>query len=115
MVSAHSRTARLVACLFASACILASANPCHAGDVKAGRAKAMACQACHGLDGLSKNPEAPNLAGQVENYLVKALKDYGTGERKHEAMNIVAKDLSDADIADVAAYYAGIQVDVLPP
>jgi cytochrome c553 len=91
------------------------AAPAHAADARAGRQKVVVCQACHGLDGLSKNPEAPNLAGQVENYLVKALKDYSTGERKHEAMNIVAKDLSDADIADVAAYYAGIQVDVLPP
>ena len=91
------------------------AAPAHAADARAGRQKVVVCQACHGLDGLSKNPEAPNLAGQIENYLVKALKDYGTGERKHEAMNIVAKDLSDEDIADVAAYYAGIQVDVLPP
>ncbi|MBB4039029.1 cytochrome c553 [Microvirga flocculans] len=86
-----------------------------AGDARAGRQKITACQACHGLDGLSKNPEAPNLAGQVEDYLVRSLTAYRSGERKNESMNIVAKDLSDADIADVAAYYAAIQVDVLPP
>jgi cytochrome c553 len=86
-----------------------------AADAAAGRQKITTCQACHGLDGLSKNPEAPNLAGQIEPYLVKSLAQYRSGDRKHEAMNIVAKDLSDEDIADVAAYYASIQVDVLPP
>jgi cytochrome c553 len=86
-----------------------------AADAKAGRQKITVCQACHGLDGLSKNPEAPNLAGQVESYLVKALNDYKSGARSNETMNIVAKDLSDQDMADVAAYYASIQVDVLPP
>jgi cytochrome c553 len=87
----------------------------HAADAGAGRQKITVCQACHGLDGLSKNPEAPNLAGQLESYLARSLTAYKTGERKNESMNIVAKDLSDEDIADVAAYYASIQVDVIPP
>ena len=86
-----------------------------AGDARAGRQKLTTCQGCHGLDGLSKNPESPNLAGQIESYLVRSLAAYKSGERKNESMNIVAKDLSDEDIADVAAYYASIQVDVLPP
>ena len=86
-----------------------------AADARAGRQKVVVCQACHGLDGLSKNPEAPNLAGQVQTYLAKALKDYRSEDRKNETMNIVAKDLSDEDIANVAAYYSSIQIDVLPP
>ncbi|MEE1658047.1 cytochrome c [Microvirga sp. CF3062] len=86
-----------------------------AGNARAGRQKITTCQACHGLDGLSKNPESPNLAGQIESYLVRSLTAYKSGERKNESMNIVAKELSDEDIADVAAYYASIQVDVLPP
>jgi cytochrome c553 len=86
-----------------------------AGDARAGRQKLTTCQGCHGLDGLSKNPESPNLAGQIESYLVRSLAAYKSGERKNESMNIVAKDLSDEDIADVSAYYASIQVDVLPP
>lgn len=86
-----------------------------AADARAGRQKITVCQACHGLDGLSKNPEAPNLAGQIEGYLVKALGEYKTGARKNETMNIVAKDLSEQDMADIAAYYSSIQVDVLPP
>ena len=87
----------------------------NAGDARAGRQKITTCQACHGLDGVSKNPEAPNLAGQVEGYLVKALAEYKSGARMNESMNIVAKELSDQDMADVAAYYSSIQVDVLPP
>jgi|SRR5215218_2627957 cytochrome c553 len=87
-----------------------------AANVQAGRQKvAGLCQACHGMDGLSKNPEAPNLAGQIENYLTKALNEYRSGERKNESMNIVAKDLTDEEIANVAAFYNSIQVDVLPP
>ena len=86
-----------------------------AGDAAAGKKRATACQTCHGMDGLSKLPEAPNLAGQVEPYLVKQLTDYRDGKRQSEIMNVVAKELSDADIANLAAYYSGIQVDVLPP
>jgi cytochrome c553 len=91
-------------------------NQAAAADPAAGRKKvAGVCQACHGMDGLSKNPEAPNLAGQIENYLVKAIGEYRSGERENETMNIVAKPLSDEDIADMAAYYASIQIDVVPP
>lgn len=86
-----------------------------AGDAKAGRRAATACQTCHGMDGLSKLPEAPNLAGQVEIYLAKALGEYRDGTRSNEVMNVVAKPLSDADIANLAAYYAAIQIEVLPP
>ncbi len=104
---------RILAVLGSGVLLISSAA--HAADAKAGRQKVVVCQACHGLDGLSKNPEAPNIAGQIEGYLVKALKDYRSGDRKNETMNIVAKDLSDQDMADIAAYYSSIKVDVLPP
>ena len=81
-----------------------------AGDAKAGRAKALACQACHGLDGVSKVPDAPNLTGQVEGYLVTQLRAFKSGARKSEAMSVVAATLSDQDIDNLAAYYAGIEV-----
>jgi cytochrome c553 len=90
-------------------------GPAEAADAQAGRQKVIICQACHGFDGLSKNPEAPNLAGQIESYLVKALNEYRGETRKNDAMNIVAKDLTDEDIANVAAFYAAIQVEVIPP
>lgn len=86
-----------------------------AGSVAAGRQKALQCQTCHGLDGLSKLPEAPNLAGDPEPYLIKALTEFRDGTRKNELMSIVAKQLSDADIADLAAYYAAIEVTATPP
>jgi cytochrome c553 len=103
---------------FALAAALAAfaPGPLEAADARAGRQKvAGVCQACHGMDGLSKNPESPNLAGQIENYLVKAITEYRDEVRKNESMNIVAKDLTDEDIANIAAYYASIQVDVIPP
>jgi cytochrome c553 len=93
-----------------------AASSARAADAQAGRQKvAGLCQACHGMDGLSKNPEAPNLAGQLENYLAKALTEYRSEARKNETMNIVAKELSDQEIANVSAFYSAIQVDVVPP
>ena len=55
------------------------------------------------------------LAGQEEVYLVKALKDFKTGERKNEMMSVLAPALSDQDIDDLAAYYASIPVTVGKP
>jgi cytochrome c553 len=94
---------------------LIASTPVAAGDAAAGRRKAIACQACHGLDGLSKLPEAPHLAGQPERYLVKSLDEYRSGARSNEMMSIVAKMLSDQDVADLAAYYAAIEISVTPP
>jgi cytochrome c553 len=95
---------------------LLAASPILAANIQAGRQKvAGLCQACHGMDGVSKNPESPNLAGQIENYLAKALNEYRSGERKNESMNIVAKELTDEEIANLAAFYAAIQIDVIPP
>lgn len=71
------------------------------------------CQGCHGLDGLSKQPDAPNLAMQPEIYLARALAAYKTGERRHEQMKVAAEGLSDADIANVSAYYAAIEIEVI--
>ena len=86
-----------------------------AGNVAAGKQKALACQTCHGLDGLSKLPEAPHLAGQPEPYLVKSLNDYRRGVRKDDMMSIVVEKLTDQDVADLAAFYAAIEVSVKAP
>jgi cytochrome c553 len=82
-------------------------------DVAAGRAKALMCQACHGTDGLSKVPEAPNIAGQTESYLAAQLQAFRTGTRKSETMNVVTSTLSDADVADLAAYFSAIEIKVV--
>ena len=115
MKSTLSWTATLVVRLLAPAGLLlmAGSGASDAGDVKAGRAKAMACQACHGLDGLSKTPDAPNIAGQTEPYLVMQLQAYKTGLRKNDAMSVVAPSLSDQDIEDLAAYFSAIEIQVV--
>jgi cytochrome c553 len=82
------------------------------GAVEAGRQKAEKCAACHGLDGLSKIAEAPNLAGQNEHYLVEQLGAFKSGARQNEMMSIVIQDLSQTDIEDLAAYYAAIEIRV---
>jgi cytochrome c553 len=94
---------------------VAAAQGAAAADVKAGRQKALQCQTCHGLDGQAKLPDAPNLAGQGDIYLVKALKDYRSGARQNEMMSLVARNLKDDNIADLAAYYAAIPVTVGTP
>jgi cytochrome c553 len=86
-----------------------------AGNATAGKQKALMCQTCHGLDGKAKIPEAPNLAGQSEIYLVKALNDYRSGARKNDMMSLVAPTLKDNDIDDLAAYYSAIEITVGPP
>lgn len=89
-----------------------AAMPGTAADVAAGRAKAAQCAACHGANGMATLAEAPNLAGQNEIYLAKALRDFKTGARKNETMSLMAAALSDADIENMAAYYQSIKITV---
>lgn len=77
-----------------------------AGDAAAGKAKSAACAACHGADGNSPTPAFPKLAGQNDDYLVHALKAYRDKSRVNAIMNGQAANLSDQDIADLAAYFA---------
>ena len=86
-----------------------------AGSVSAGRQKATQCQTCHGLDGLSKIPDSPNIAGSPEQYLARQLNAFRKGERKNEMMTLVVQPLTDQDVADLAAYYAAIEVTVKVP
>jgi cytochrome c553 len=83
-----------------------------AQDASAGSRKATACQTCHGMDGISRLPDTPHLAGQPAPYLERALRAYRDGERRNEVMSIAAKPLSDQDIRDLAAYFASIQIGV---
>jgi cytochrome c553 len=86
------------------------------GDPRAGRRLAGArCAVCHGNDGIAQQPDAPNLAGQNPAYMQVQLGHFRSGERKHEQMNILARDLTDAQIADLAAWYAAIEVEVTVP
>lgn len=73
------------------------------GDPGRGRALSEDCATCHGSQGVSHDPLIPTLAGQEPSYLVAAIKAYRDDQRHHEDMAI---DLSDAEIEDLAAYYA---------
>ena len=78
-----------------------------AGDAAAGQTKAASCAACHGMDGNSAAPNFPKLAGQAESYTVKQLQDFKAGNLTDPTMNAMALALSETDMADIAAYYAG--------
>lgn len=77
-----------------------------AGNAAAGKAKSTACASCHGADGNSPSPAFPKLAGQNDDYLVHALKAYRDKTRVNAIMNGQAANLSDQDIADLAAYFS---------
>jgi cytochrome c553 len=85
------------------------------GNLEAGRRKAQACAVCHGQLGLATAPDAPNLAGQPVTYFVTQLRAYRSGARRHEVMAVIAKPLSDEDIADLASWFSAIQVEVKEP
>jgi cytochrome c553 len=76
------------------------------GDAAAGKAKSAACAACHGPDGNSLNPEWPKLAGQHPAYLVAKLRAFKAGRRQSAMMSPMAKNLSEQDMQDLAAYFA---------
>ena len=79
-----------------------------AGDAAAGKVKAATCGACHGANGISNNDMWPNLAGQKQGYLVSQMVAFRDGARKNPMMAPMAANLSDADIADLAAYYSSL-------
>lgn len=69
--------------------------------------KAQTCVACHGQNGVSNNPEWPNLAGQKAGYLADQLKAFRDGKRNNPAMAPFVNKLTDTEISELAAYYAG--------
>jgi len=78
-------------------------------DLAAGKQIAEnSCAACHGMDGRGKTKEIPNLAAQPADYLIDALHAYRDGRRHHAALKDMATGMSEADIANIAGYYAGL-------
>ena len=127
-----SRTSFLLASSLTLACIAAGAAaqdapavaatpaPAHAatldlrgmqpisGDAQAGGGKAAVCAACHGAQGVAIAPNFPNLAGQSATYLYVQLKEFHDGQRNDPVMTAQAAALSDADMRDLASYYAAM-------
>lgn len=96
----------------AAAAVLAAALPllaypqlAPAADAEAGRQKAQACIACHGPGGNSVSPALPSLAGQPRQFIVTQLVMFREGNRKDPLMSPLAKDLTNADLNDLAAYF----------
>ena len=90
--------------------IIGSSNIAFAGgDATLGKKKSATCALCHGSNGISTKDNYPNLAGQKEAYLVKALTDFRSGSRKDPLMSNIAKSLSDDDINNLAAYFNSLK------
>ena len=97
-----------------SAAVPAAAAPASeaaAGNAEAGKSKLAMCIGCHGIPGYkTAYPvvyHVPKIYGQQQAYIVKALQAYKSGERSHPSMRGIARSLTDADMADLAAYYGG--------
>jgi cytochrome c553 len=95
-------------CLPAVGLVLMLAAPGGAADAAVGRERAGVCRVCHGLDGVGTNPMVPNIGGQNEMYLAKQLRDFRDGRREDPQMSIVLQGMSDAEIGDLAAWYASV-------
>lgn len=72
-----------------------------------GATLALNCTMCHGAQGMSSS-NAPNLAGQYPEVVIKQMLDYRAGHRQSTIMEALARGLSEKDIGDIAAYYAGL-------
>lgn len=106
----------LLSAAFAVGMSVATADAQTAGDPVAGKAKSVACSGCHGVPGTKTAfpdvYQVPKLGGQHADYIVAALKAYKAGERFNETMKAQASALSDKDMADIGAYYAGAAAQV---
>ena len=91
------------AAAFSSAIASNAATP--VGNAQSGAAKAAVCQACHGANGNSSNPEWPSLAGIGADYIAEQLQSFKDGKRANPIMAPIAAPLSAQDMADLGAYF----------
>jgi len=92
----------------ATAVILASSSFSMAGDAAAGSKISATCNACHGRDGISIDMITPNLKGQKEGYLANQIKAFRDGSRVNPIMTAMVQSLTDKQVDDLAAHYAGL-------
>ncbi len=74
----------------------------------------MSCAMCHGASGISQMPGTPHLAGQPAIYVVEQLKNFRSGQRTNQIMNVIAKPLSDTEINNLALWFESIKIQVQP-
>lgn len=93
---------------FVAVALLSTSFPAHAADVAAGKAKAEACVACHGENGISQMENVPSLAGQPDQFIQWQLVFFRAGTRKNEQMQPIVAELSNEDIRNLGAYFASL-------
>ena len=93
-----------------SVALLTTTAAWSAGKVVSGMNASIPCQACHGADGVGISGEIPNLAGQKTGYLQAQLRAFKSGDRKHDVMGAIAKQLSDSDVENLAAFWNSLPV-----
>lgn len=104
-----------IALIILGICGAMSTGQALAADAAAGKEKAaQVCASCHGADGNSTDPQYPSLAGQYENYIVQALREYQNGNRKNPIMSGFAAGLSEDDMENLAAWF-GSQTGLVTP
>jgi cytochrome c553 len=107
----------LVMALVAASFVARAQDP--AGDAKKGEDKAAMCIGCHGIPGYQASfpdiHKVPMISGQSGKYIVAALNAYKKGDRKHPTMRGIAASLSDADMADLAAFYEKHGASMMKP
>jgi cytochrome c553 len=101
LLSAKTRKLWIIV-LFACATAPAFSAPAENGDFLSG------CVPFHGLDGIGRDAEIPNLAGQNEAYLLNQLRAFHQGRRAHREMLYMSRNMTDEDMRALAAYYASL-------
>ncbi len=92
-----------------SALLLALASPALAGDDSLAGLR-MECDTCHGVNGVSVVPDqTPSIAGRNDAFLLKQLRAFQTGKRRHETMLIMGEKLSDSELRALARYYSKVK------
>jgi cytochrome c553 len=94
--------------LAAALCAPAQAQNAPAPDIGAGKRRAAVCFACHNENGIASIPGTPSLAHQDRTYLANAIREFRDGRRNNTTMSPMVKPLSDADIANIAAYFSSL-------
>lgn len=109
-------TTRLALLVTLGASLAWPAGVACAADIAAGKQKAQqVCAVCHGPLGIATAPETPNLAGEPAGYIARQLNAFKSGARKHEVMAVIAKPLSDEDIANLGAWFSSLKVEAKEP
>jgi cytochrome c553 len=97
---------RTATSLLLSILVLPNVERAQAGDLSEVLAQ---CAACHGVDGIAKSADVPHLAGQQELYLFNQIKAFRSGARPHKEMRFMSRQLSDAEMREIARHYAAMR------